>query len=138
MRKLDGRLNVAFINKRFFPDYLDVSVINEGECFVWAYIAYRLYSNLELWDMEAHAFVRCRKTGKFYDSERPKGVVDWRDLPATNFGMGCGCYTCQTPASKYRSVATFRDAWERQRKRFNIDFQKIDQEIKQVLKFERR
>ncbi len=134
MQKLKGFLDVTFINKTFFPKYFDVAVINYGECFIWAYVAYRLYPNLELWDMEAHAFVRSKVTGKFYDSESPNGVDDWKDLPATNFGKGCGCFSCQEPAKKYRSVETFCDAWKEQRKRFNVDFQKIDQQIERALK----
>ena len=134
MRKLKGHIDVAFINKTFFPEYLDVAIINYGECFIWAYIAYRLYSNLELWDMEAHAFVRSTKTGKFYDSERPQGVDDWKELPATNSGQGCGCYTCQLPAQKYLSVATFCDTWKDQQERFGIDYKEIDRRIERVIK----
>lgn len=137
MQKLKGLIDVAFINKTFFPEYLDVAVINYGECFVWAYIAHRLYSNIELWDMEAHAFVRSEETGKFYDSERPKGVDDWRDLPAANFGQGCGCFSCQKGAQKYSSIATFRDVWKEQQKRLGINFQEIDRQIEQILKFKR-
>ncbi len=84
--------------------------------------------------MEAHAFVRSKVTGKFYDSERPKGVDDWKDLPATNFGKGCGCFTCQEPAKKYHSAEIFCDMWKEQQKRLGVNFKEIDQQIEKVLK----
>ena len=133
MKKLNGPLDVAFINRTFFSKYLDVSVINMGECFLWAYLAYRLYDNVELWDMGAHAFVRSKTTGKFYDSERPNGEEDWKDLPATNFGQGCGCPRCQQPARKFATAGKFRRSWKGCTKRFGVKWDKIHEKIKRVI-----
>lgn len=133
MKKLNGSLDVNFINRTFFPDYLDVSVINMGECFLWAYLAYRLYKNIELWDMGAHAFVRDKVTGKFYDSERPQGESDWRNLPATNFGQGCGCPRCQDPPRKFKTARKFRYSWRGMAKRHHVSWKKLHQEIKEVI-----
>ena len=133
MKKLHGPLDVAFINKTFFPEYEDVSVINQAECFLWAYLAYRLYRNVELWDMGAHAFVRDKVTGKFYDSERPQGEEDWKELPATNWGKGCGCPRCQEPARKFRVARKFRYAWRGMAKRHHVKWKKLHQEIKKVI-----
>lgn len=133
MKKLPGPLDVEFINRTFFPEYLDVSVINMGECFKWAYIAFKLYKNLELWDMGAHAFVRDKATGKFYDSERPQGVDDWKDLPATNFGHGCGCSRCEEPARKYTDIAKFRMTWRGSAARYKVMWEKLHKKIQKVV-----
>ncbi len=71
----------SLITKEFFPDYDDVSVINEGECFIWAYLAFLIFKDVEIWDVNCHAFVKYK--GKFYDSEVLRGSPDWQDLPAT-------------------------------------------------------
>jgi hypothetical protein len=128
MKKLKGSLNVRFINRHFFPNQPEFT-INEGECFLWAYLAYRLYKDVELWDMGSHAFVRSKKTGKFYDSERPKGVDDWKELPATNWGKGCGCGRCQQPARKFKTAGKFRQSWIGMMKRFEVDYDKINKQI---------
>lgn len=134
MRRKSGYLNVRFINRRFFPnDLKNIAEINEGRCFLWAYIAASLYEDVELWDMGAHAFVRSKKTGKFYDSEVPKGSEDWRDLRATNFGRGCGCNICTRPARPYRKIARFKHSWKRMAKQYSIDWEKVDQQIAKVL-----
>ncbi len=134
MKKLEGPLDVKFINQNFFPEYKDVSVINQGECFLWAYIAFRLYKNVELWDMGAHAFVRNKLDGKFYDSERPQGELDWKDLPATNFGEGCGCLACSKPARSYKSTVKFRSRWTGMVKKFGVKWPEVDAQIRKVLR----
>jgi hypothetical protein len=133
MKKLKGSLNVRLINRHFFPNQ-PVEIINQGECFLWAYLAYRLYSNLELWDMGSHAFVRSKQTGKFYDSERPRGVEDWVDLPATNFGQGCGCGRCRQPARKFKTAGKFRHSWGAMRDRFGVDYNQLHKRINQFIK----
>jgi hypothetical protein len=133
MKKLDGPLDVGFINRTFFSEHTNVATINKGECFLWAYLAYRLYKNVELWDMGAHAFVRDKVTGKFYDSERPQGEEDWKDLPATNFGKGCGCHRCKQPARKFRVARKFRYAWRGMAKLHHVRWKKLHQEIKEVI-----
>lgn len=134
MKKLDGPLNVKFINRTFFPEYKDVSVINEGECFLWAYITFKVYKDVELWDMGAHAFVRSKLDGKFYDSERPQGEEDWKDLPATNFGEGCGCSVCQRPAKQYKTIVRFKKSWTGMTKRFGVKWEEVDANIHKVLR----
>lgn len=130
MKKLNGPLSVKFINRHFFNDYKDVSVINMGECFLWAYIAYSLYDRVQLWDMGSHAFVRYQ--GKFYDSEVPDGVSDWRDLPACNFGEGCGCQACKKPAGP-RAPATFHDNWASSAARHRVDWKKVDRKVQRII-----
>ena len=134
MKKLNGPLDVHFINDTFFPEYRDVSVINMGECFLWAYIAYRLYKNVELWDMGAHAFVRSKVDGKFYDSERPQGEEEWERLPATFDGTGCGCSRCEQPARKFKTAGNFRRGWRGCAKRFGVKWREVHEQIKKVIR----
>lgn len=84
--------------------------INKGLCMRWAYIAYQMFEGVELWDIGSHAFVRVGD--KFYDSERLQGEEDWRDLPACNFGVGCGpgCKRCQQGAAR-RTLEDFQSYW---------------------------
>lgn len=124
--KLSGPVDVEFINETFFPDYKDVSVINEGECFLWAYIVWCLYEGIELWDCGIHAFVRYN--GKFYDSEKPQGEDDWKDLPACNFGCGLGF----REAERYH-VVNFKRDWEISAERFEIDWYEIRERVQRVI-----
>jgi hypothetical protein len=130
VKKMAGPLDVAFINRTLFPHHQDVSEINKGECFLWAYYAYRLYNNLELWDMGSHAFVRDKVSGKFYDSERPQGEENWKDLPATNFGKGCGCPVCKRPARHFKVARKFRYSWRSLARRSNVKWNLIHLRVK--------
>lgn len=133
MERLNVPLDVGFINRNFFPNDLDdLHYINEGRCFLWAYIAFQLYQGVQLWDFGTHAFVRYR--GKFYDSERPLGEPDWRDLPATNFGKGCGCDRCKKPAARL-TVNQFKDNknWGKNAKNRNIKWADVRAQVQQVV-----
>lgn len=79
MRKLSGKINGQLITKEFFP--LEVGnerQINCGDCYRWAYIAYKLYEEVDLYSTEHHAFPYQR--GYFFDSESPYGEEDLEDL----------------------------------------------------------
>lgn len=91
MRKLPGKINGDMITKFFFPDKVgSEDDINCGDCMVWAYIAFKLYKGVELWDCQCHAFVK--QDGKFFDSESPNGIKNYRGLkcnkrcPSTGYG----------------------------------------------------
>ena len=133
MRKLAKPLDVDFINKTFFPCDSDVSKINEGRCFLWAYTAFRLFKGLELWSNGSHAFVKSKVTGKFYDSETPHGAYDWTMLPATYDGEGCGCLICQKGARRARTIKQFQYTWRGLQKRYNVDYLKVDEKVKSVI-----
>jgi hypothetical protein len=71
-----------FITRHFFS-HIDVKEINFGECYHWAYCAYKVFHkcNIELWSsvvQGGHAFIKMN--GKFYDSESPQGVDSYTDL----------------------------------------------------------
>jgi hypothetical protein len=133
MKKLEGSIDVSLINETFFPEYEDASVINMGECFAWAYISYCLYRNVELWDFSAHAFVKDKATGRFYDSETYAGTFHWWQLPATNSGMGCGCTDCKVSAKKVRTAGQFRRYWSAMQRQYNIDYYVLHNQIERVI-----
>lgn len=83
MKKLQN-FKPSLVTKELFPAYKDVSVINEGECFIWAYSAHIIFKDVKIWYNNHHAFVKYH--GRFYDSEVLKGSPDWADLPATEGG----------------------------------------------------
>jgi len=72
MRKLPGKIDGELITREFFPKYVgNEGDINNGHCYRWAYVAYKLYAGVRLYSNPGHAFPRQR--GKFFDSESPKG-----------------------------------------------------------------
>ena len=69
---------------RAFPEVVkDPADINMGRCMQWAYMAYCMFEGVELWSMAVHAFISYE--GKFYDSERLRGVRRWMSLPACSY-----------------------------------------------------
>jgi hypothetical protein len=75
-------MNLAFIRTKYFPGQ-SASGINEGNCFIWAYIVKALYPHAKLYSASGHAFIKIGN--KFYDSERPLGVLTWKQLKATSY-----------------------------------------------------
>ncbi len=132
MPRLNKPLDVHFINQTFFSKDKDVREINKGRCFLWAYIAFRLYKRVELWSFGNHAFVK--HEGRFYDAERPLGEEDWKDLPATNFGKGCGCYACCQPAHQV-SPKQFKTAqyWGKNARNRNIVWAEVRDKVQKVV-----
>lgn len=49
-----------------------------GGCYDWAYLAYCLWANVELWTTDYHAWVKVGT--KFYDSETFKGNTNLKKL----------------------------------------------------------
>lgn len=133
MKRLDGPINVEFVNKTFFPNDHNVSEINKGRCFVWAYIAYRLYKDAQLYDYGTHAFVRSKTNRRYYDSERSNGEKSWLDLPATNFGVGCGCHDCKRPARPIGTATRFKEIWFVSTLKYRIDWKEVYRQIEKVL-----
>lgn len=131
MQRLSAPLDVDFINKTFFPNDIPKD-INTERCFLWAYIAFQMYQGVQLWSFGTHAFVRYR--GKFYDSERSHGEADWKDLPATNFGKGCGCARCKKPAHRL-TVNQFKhtDNWGRNARNRKLNWGTIRSQVQQVI-----
>lgn len=117
------------VTSTFFPN-ISPEVINHGRCFQWAYFTYLLFEGVTLYDMECHAFVK--HGNKFYDSERPKGELDWKDLPATNFGEGCRCYACKDGIHRH-TPRSFRQEWLIQEQRFKLSWKSMEEQVKKFL-----
>lgn len=68
----------GIIHPNLFPQYPHPMQINFGDCFKWAWAAFRLFNNVELYSQQCHAFIKYR--GKFYDSESLDGVKVYSKL----------------------------------------------------------
>lgn len=79
---LPASFSADFINRFFYPEewargYL--SRINSGRCYDWAYKAFCLWSDTDLWTTERHAWIKCGDL--FFDSESPSGVQSFDRIP---------------------------------------------------------
>lgn len=81
MIRVPKQFNGAFITRHFFPSFLEndnVSAINSGYCYDWAYYGHRLFG-ADLWTTDYHAW--CRYGQKYHDSETGKyGVNNFMNL----------------------------------------------------------
>jgi len=78
---LPQRFSASFVTRTFYPyEYKHKcrDEINMGQCYDWAYIAYCLWANVELWTSDYHAWVKVGT--KFYDSETFNGDPDLKKL----------------------------------------------------------
>lgn len=129
MKRLTGPLNVKLITEEFFPSYVGAeAIINEGQCMFWSYIAYKLYSGVELWSNEDHAFVKYN--GKFYDSETPKGVDRWQELPCNSRGLAYG----QIEKSHMQRLDRFKSYWLRHGRYGTMVWDRFDEHVQDYLK----
>ena len=130
LRKFDP----ALITKEFFPDHVTTPEnINHGKCYAWAYAAYLMFEDMELWDLKSrwsHAFVFNTKTGKFYDSEKLNGVVDWKELPCTT---ACG-HT--TGIAEKQTVEIFQKEWNESINWTDLSWKEIEKKVNRILKRE--
>lgn len=132
-KQLTGPINVGLINREFFPNDLDdLHYINQGRCWLWAYIAFRLYPRVELWTTGVHAFVRFQ--GKFYDSERPLGEEDHNNLPANSNRIVCSCPSCRIPGQPLTREQFITDAWwGRHAWGMGINFDELDTRVEKFI-----
>lgn len=126
MNKLPGKIDGRLITKEFFPNSVGRErTINMGECYMWAYIAYKLYSNVDLWTNEGHAFP-CQQ-GKFFDSESPDGVDELTCLTTNR-------YVDDPEESVKQSEKEFVDYWNTHgRYRFR-NVKELDEKVEAYLK----
>ncbi len=128
VKRLNGPVDVEFINETFFPEEKFIETVNYGQCFLWAYIAYRIYNNAELHDVDCHAFIRCKASNKFYDCENPLGVDNWYSLTACKYAWS------KYDTKKYHSTAGgFRKEWKESAESFDINWDEVNIKILKVL-----
>lgn len=98
-------LSLKFITDTFYSDWKCVRAINCGECYSWAYLAHRVLQHRgiqsELWCSEDHAFLKVGN--KFYDAERPMGVLDCDRLPC-NMAIG-------SHYAEHLSMCEWKELW---------------------------
>jgi len=119
------------ITPTFFAQYQqDPSVINQGRCFIWAYLAFKLFKSVQLWHTPNHAFVKYQKN--FYDSQTLQGVSDWAHLPIHQYR--------QKTFPKYLLIAIrlsekeFHFEWGNQLYRFDVSWSGLSEQARQVLR----
>jgi hypothetical protein len=86
------------------------SNINCGDCWRWAYYAYRLFPGVELWTNSDHAWIKYN--GLYYDSESPNGVECFEDLKCNRF-MG-------SFDGEKLSLRLFKDFWREENRRIKL------------------
>lgn len=96
----------GFITKTFFPEYTkNKRLINTGKCYDWAYIAYCLYDDIDLWTTDNHAWVE--HNDAFYDSEcNENGVRD-----TANLGCNRRCGWFDLPPTKVIDINEYKELW---------------------------
>jgi hypothetical protein len=95
-----------FISKTFFPkdwENKKLDSINTGRCYDWAYLAYCLFEDVNLWTTDNHAWIEYQ--GKFYDSVS-QGYDDANELPSNSNRN----WYVRGP-SKVDSVESFKTLW---------------------------
>jgi len=132
--KLKG-FKASFITETFFAD-VRKDKINQGQCFIWAYLASQIFEGVETCSIDNHVFVKYR--GKFYDSDRPNGEKRWQDLP-----------TCDYPVKRWRDMGAaldfdhhnsqyrfdrFKRDWGHNLRYFGTSWDKLDAKVKKTLK----
>jgi len=84
---ITSHITKAIIKRNKVRDGIDICPenINEGECFIWALLFYQNYGGslytVRYWG--GHAFVLHQN--KYYDSESPRGIKDWRRLKSFKY-----------------------------------------------------
>ncbi len=68
--------DLSWITDSYFSNFEDKDVINEGWCYVWAWLGRRAYPEAELYTFEgedcSHAFLKIGDL--WFDSSQPRGV----------------------------------------------------------------
>lgn len=119
MKKLP-HFKASFVTETFFS-HIPQDRINHGHCFAWAYIAFNLFEGVELWDTDNHAFIKYH--GKFYDSDRPNGEEDWKDLPACNFG---NTVYGRPLEARCQPIEEFKDLWQGNPERYGVTWNELE------------
>jgi len=109
--RVPSNFNAEFITRHLFRNYMkagNLSLINRGRCYDWAYYAYRLFPNIQLWTTDFHAWVEAK--GKHWDSEAPHGVRDYLKLRCNVLNSFPCPWDEQEPVKM--EVDEFKDFWD--------------------------
>lgn len=75
-READLRLSLSYVSRTYFADFPNRGMINEGWCYVWAWLIKLAHPEVLLWTSQSadadHAFIQCGHL--YYDSQSPRGV----------------------------------------------------------------
>lgn len=92
------------VTKVFFP-HESIELINTGYCYDWAYIAYCLWKEVELWSNNIHAWIKVGN--KFWDSES-LGEQDFNELPCL---IRNPWWVEDMVKANHISIEDFKDFW---------------------------
>lgn len=113
------------VNRKFFHG-IDPQLINNGHCFIWAYIGFKLFENVEIFDIYTHAFVK--KSNLYFDSESIHGVRNFTDLPVIKAGLKIEPkeyeYYCKNKTK--HDEKSFKFAWRNACLKVNTTWSKLD------------
>lgn len=108
----------GIIHPNLFPEHSHPMQVNFGDCFKWAWCAYKLFNDVELYSQECHAFIKYR--GKFYDSESLEGVKKYSRLRTIKDHIG------MFPAPVKMEPQEFINYWSSENK---CDWNKLNENI---------
>jgi len=126
-------MDVHSINTRLFAYYRSIGIsiydihdINKGYCFNWAMLAYRTYGGklCTVTNYSGHAFIKLK--GKYYDSETPKGVKNWRLLKAYKGDQKKDVLKAKVKDMKITNEVYFIKHWEQEGKYTFVDIMKLN------------
>jgi hypothetical protein len=130
MKKISpAKFSANYITKTFFS-HIDVEEINCGDCYNWAYLAYKVFHkcDIELWSTYAwghHAFIKIGN--RFYDAESPRGVKNYRNLHCFKDPE----YKDFSPNSRKQTLREFKRFWSGALNPYRLD-QEIEEEVSYV------
>lgn len=109
-------IDLSYITHQFFPDSWPAK-INNGDCYRWAYLAYRLHRRVTLCTYlrgGEHAFVRIGKL--YYDAQHSQGIQDWKNLAFFTFYKPLARHYREQPLRmflKHWELSSYEDGWNR-------------------------
>ncbi len=101
-----NRLNLSWIFKQHFAFHRHPKYVNEGDCYIWAYIAFLENPGALLFSTWHHAFIKIGNL--YYDSESPQGVRHWKELAFYRKYPR----TTRNPLFSFRNPEKFIKFWE--------------------------
>jgi len=114
MIKVPASFNGRFITRHLFRHYFNngnISEINRGRCYDWAYMAYRLFPNVSLWTTDYHAWVEAKD--RHWDSETHKGVVNFMRLRCNERNTSPHCPPWDEQEPVIMNLYDFKNFWDR-------------------------
>lgn len=117
-------LTDAWLKKYKYRLY-DPSDINYGDCYRWSFLAHRLHGGQLISvtiteNNTSHAFLKIGD--KYYDSETPQGIKNWRRLPYFDRTRDWYSSRLTYKIKEHCSRISFRRYWKFYKKQIKSDY----------------